>query len=152
MAPEQLEGKDADARTDIFAFGSTLYEMLTGRKAFEGQSQASLIGAILKDTPPPVSATQTVAPASLDRLVACCLAKHPDDRWQSAPDVILQLKAMAGGPDGVNAITSPAAQFRNRKTLPWAAAIIGVLAGIAGVSSRYGDEAVGEPRRHSVPD
>jgi eukaryotic-like serine/threonine-protein kinase len=73
MAPEQLEGQDADARTDIFAFGAVLYEMLTGRKAFEGKSQASLIGAILRDTPPPISATQPLAPTALDAIVRKCL-------------------------------------------------------------------------------
>ncbi len=84
MAPEQLEGKDADARTDIFAFGALLYEMLTGRKAFEGKSHASLIGAIMHADPAPVSSVQPLAPRSLDRVVRKCLAKDPDERWQSA--------------------------------------------------------------------
>jgi serine/threonine protein kinase len=137
MAPEQLEGNDADARTDIFAFGSVLYEMLTGRKAFEGQSQASLIGAILKDTPPPASSIQPLAPASLDRLVACCLAKHPDDRWQSAHDVMLQLKAIAEGVPDVRVVaTSTGARPHRREKLAWAAAVIASL-GAAGVASRY---------------
>ena len=97
MAPEQLEGHEADARTDIFAFGAVLYEMLTGKKAFEGRSQASLIGAIMHADPAPVSQVQRVAPASLDRIVARCLAKGPDDRWQSARDVTLELKWAADG-------------------------------------------------------
>ena len=84
MAPEQLEGQEADARTDIFAFGAVLYEMLTGRKAFEGKSHASLIGAILEHDPAPVSTLVPSAPAALDRVVRKCLAKSPDDRWQSA--------------------------------------------------------------------
>ena len=70
MAPEQLEGQEADARTDIFAFGAVLYEMITGARAFEGRSQASLIAAIMKDTPPPCPRRQPLSPASLDRLVA----------------------------------------------------------------------------------
>src|SRR4051812_29821192 len=78
MAPEQIEGTEADARTDLFAFGCVLYEMLTGAKAFEGKTRASLLGAILKDEPPPVSKVQPIAPASLDRIVATCLAKDPD--------------------------------------------------------------------------
>ena len=87
MAPEQLEGQEADARTDIFAFGAVVYEMVTGRKAFEGKSQASLIGAILKDDPPAVTELQPVSPRTLDRVVKKCLSKDPEDRWQSARDL-----------------------------------------------------------------
>src|SRR5207244_1456245 len=82
MAPEQLEGEDADARTDIFAFGGVLYEMLTGKKAFEGKSQASLIAAILEHEPPAISAIQPLTPPALDRVVRKALAKDPDKRWQ----------------------------------------------------------------------
>ena len=81
MAPEQLEGKDADARTDIFAFGAVLYEMLTGRRAFEGKSQASLIAAILEHEPPALTTRLPVATPTLDRIVKTCLAKNPDARW-----------------------------------------------------------------------
>jgi serine/threonine protein kinase len=91
MAPEQVEGREVDARTDLFAFGAVLYEMVTGRKAFEGRSQASLISAILRDNPPPISALQPVAPSSLDHVVRTSLAKDPEDRWQSAADVKRQL-------------------------------------------------------------
>src|SRR5262245_40439355 len=95
MAPEQLEGREADTRTDIFAFGGTLYEMTTGRKAFSGSSQASLISAILRDDPPPIPQLQPMSPAALDRVVRGCLAKDPEDRWQSAGDIRKQLKAIA---------------------------------------------------------
>ena len=78
MAPEQLEGKEADARTDIFAFGSVLYEMLTGKRAFEGKSQASLIAAILEKEPEPISTLQPLTPPALERLVRRCLSKEPD--------------------------------------------------------------------------
>jgi eukaryotic-like serine/threonine-protein kinase len=91
MAPEQLEGKEADARTDMFALGAVLYEMATGQKAFSGRSRASLIGAILKDDPPPISTKRMVHPA-LERVVKTCLAKDPDERWQAAGDVALELR------------------------------------------------------------
>ena len=95
MAPEQVEGKETDARTDIFVFGAVVYEMVTGRKAFEGKSQASLIGAILKDDPQPMTALQPVSPPALDRLVQTCLAKDPEERWQTVRDVARELKWVA---------------------------------------------------------
>jgi len=97
MAPEQLEGKEADARTDIFAFGVVVYEMATGKKAFEGKSQASLIAKILETDPAPISSLQPMTPAALDRVVKKCLAKEPDDRWQSARDLHDELKWIAEG-------------------------------------------------------
>jgi len=81
MAPEQLEGKPTDTRTDIFAFGGVLYEMATGRKAFAGESTASIIAAILDRDPAPVSSLRPVLPASLDHIVQKCLAKDPENRW-----------------------------------------------------------------------
>ena len=94
MAPEQLEGKDVDARADIFAFGATVYEMVTGEKAFDGDNQASLIGAILKDEPQLVSALEPTTPTTLDYVVKTCLAKDPDDRWQSAGDIGRQMRGI----------------------------------------------------------
>jgi Tol biopolymer transport system component len=102
MAPEQVEGRDADARTDIFAFGAVLYEMLTGRKAFEGKSHASLMGAIMHAEPTPVSSVQPLTPRSVERIVRKCLAKDPDDRWQTARDLLDDLKwtVEADAPEG----------------------------------------------------
>ncbi len=97
MAPEQVEGKDADARGDIWALGAVLYEMATGARPFQGDTPASVIGAILKDEPPLLSSRQPVAPSALDQLVSGCLAKDPDDRWQSAADVRRQLDWIAKG-------------------------------------------------------
>jgi serine/threonine protein kinase len=91
MSPEQLEGKEADSRTDIFALGAVIYEMATGRKAFEGKSQASLIAAILEHDPPPISTQQPLSPSALDHLVKTCLAKDLDARRQTMHEVLLDL-------------------------------------------------------------
>ena len=95
MAPEQVEGKEADPRTDIFALGALLYEMVTGRKAFQGKSQATLISAIMTGDPPPISSLQPLTPAALDHVVKRCLAKDPDQRFQSAHSVLVQLRWIA---------------------------------------------------------
>jgi Tol biopolymer transport system component/predicted Ser/Thr protein kinase len=92
MAPEQLEGKEADVRTDIFAFGELLHEMVTGRPAFSAKSRASLIAAILTTDPPPISQLQPLTPPALERIVKKCLAKDPDERWQNASDLRTELK------------------------------------------------------------
>jgi serine/threonine-protein kinase len=92
MAPEQIEGRPADARTDIFALGAVLYEMTTGRRPFSGDSQASLIAGIMRADPPPVSASRGGVPPSLDRVVKKCLAKDPDARWQDAGDLAAELQ------------------------------------------------------------
>ena len=97
MAPEQLEGKEVDARTDIFAFGVVLYEITTGKKAFAGQSQASVISAIMSSHPPPMSALQPMTPPALDQVVKRCLAKERDERCQSAKDLTDELKWIAEG-------------------------------------------------------
>src|SRR5205814_9752851 len=97
MAPEQLEGKEADTRSDIFAFGTVVYEMATGKKAFEGQSRASVIAAILERQPPPLISLDPMTPAALDRVVKKCLSKDPDRRWQSAQDLKDELQWIAEG-------------------------------------------------------
>ena len=91
MAPEQFEGKEADARSDIWAFGAVLYEMVTGRRAFQGKSYSSLVGAILSADPPPM-AVKPFTPAWLERLVRRCLAKDPEDRYYSMHDIVLDLR------------------------------------------------------------
>ena len=88
MAPEQLEGKATDARTDIFVFGAVIYEMATGRKAFEGKSAPSLMAAILEHDPPPISSLKPMSPPALDRVVKTSLAKDPEDRWQTERDLL----------------------------------------------------------------
>jgi eukaryotic-like serine/threonine-protein kinase len=135
MAPEQIEGIEADARTDLFAFGCVLYEMLTGRKAFEGKTRASLLGAILKDEPPPVSKVQPIAPAALDRIIDACLAKDPEDRWQSARDLQRELKWVASGPsaEGSTGPASPPQSVNAPRVMPLVATAI-ASAGIVGAA------------------
>jgi serine/threonine protein kinase len=97
MSPEQVEGKEADARSDIFALGAVLYEMATGTRAFEGKTPASVIAAVLERNPRPISTLQPASPPALDRVVKACLAKDPDDRWRSVHDVGLQLGSLREG-------------------------------------------------------
>jgi serine/threonine protein kinase len=97
MAPEQVEGKEADTRTDIFALGVVIYEMATGRNAFRGESKASLAAAILTSEPPLMTTIEPLTPPALQRVVQRCLAKDPEERWQSARDVAIELKWIAEG-------------------------------------------------------
>jgi WD40 repeat protein len=130
MAPEQLEGKESDARTDIFALGAVLYEMATGRKAFSGTSQASLISSIMKEEPAPISQVQPMTPPGLDRVVKTCLAKDPEDRWQSAHDIASELKWIAEGSQA--GVPAPVvARRRSRERLAWALAAAFLLVAIA---------------------
>jgi Tol biopolymer transport system component len=135
MAPEQLEGKEADARTDIFALGLVIYEMVTGQKAFSGASRASLIGAILRDDPPPISRQQPLAPRALDRVVSTCLAKEAEDRWQTARDVALQLEGIRQERSAVEPAAPGAARRRRSAILPWAIAAASVALAIFGLTS-----------------
>ena len=135
MAPEQLEGKEVDARTDIFAFGAVVYEMVTRKRAFEGKTQASVIGAILKDNPAPMSSLQPVTPPALDRVVKKCLAKDPEERWQNAHDLMSELKWIAEG--GSQVTLAPTAAVRGIRALGRRALILGVgiLLSVAAIAS-----------------
>jgi serine/threonine protein kinase len=123
MSPEQIEGKEADARSDIFAFGAVLYEMAMGKRAFEGKSQISVASAILEKDPEPISATKPLTPAAFDYLVAACLAKDREDRFQSAHDVRLQLKGIAQSPAPA-AITPAAARTLGPRLLSMGGAVL----------------------------
>jgi hypothetical protein len=129
MAPEQLEGKEPDARTDLWALGCVLYETATGNCAFAGTSQASLIAAILKEAPRPLAELRPLAPPALERVVRQCLEKDPDERWQSARDVASELEWIAGSSTGV---TSPMAADRHGSRRRLAGAVIGGIALAAG--------------------
>lgn len=126
MAPEQLEGKEADARTDIFALGALIYEMATGRMAFEGKSQASVISAIMSAEPPGMAALQPVTPPALERLVKTCLAKDPDARWQSAHDVKLELTWLAQGA----APLAVESRSRGRERVAWGVTLLLLVAAV----------------------
>jgi len=130
MSPEQVEGEEADARSDIFALGAVLYEMASGKRAFKGKSQASIVAAILASDPQPISAVQPMSPPALDRVVRTCMAKDPDERWQTAHDVKLQLQwiAEAGSQAGVPAPV--VARRRMSQRVAWIAAGLGVAAAI----------------------
>ena len=130
MAPEQLEGKEADARTDIFAFGAVLLEMLSGRRAFAGESQATLIASIIKEEPQPVSTVAPRAPRAVDRLVRRCLAKRAEDRWQTARDLLAELKWIVEHGADAEAEEAAAGPRKAAGWLPWAVAVaaLGVAA------------------------
>jgi Tol biopolymer transport system component len=126
MAPEQLEGEEADARSDLFAFGAVLYEMLTGKRAFSGKSRASVIASILAAEPPPIATLRPVTPAGLERLVQTCMRKDPDERWQSAHDVKLELELLrATGPAATQRLRAP------QRWIPWGLAGLFALGMVA---------------------
>ena len=121
MAPEQLEGKTVDSRADIFAFGAVLYEMLTGRKAFEGSSQASVIASIMGSESRVMVETADISPPMLARVTATCLARDPDDRWQSAADLERELRWIAEG--DVMPVAEPEPVRGRGGVLPWGIAV-----------------------------
>src|ERR1700680_281385 len=137
MSPEQVEGKEADARSDIFALGAVLYEMVTGKRAFEGKTTASTIAAIVAAERARMSSVQPMAPPALDRLVKTCLEKDPDERWQTAHDVKLQLRQITEGRShaGTASSTSVPAPLATRKNnrlyLRWATLALTIVAAAA---------------------
>ena len=137
MSPEQLEGKPVDGRTDIFALGSVLYEMATGRRAFQGDSQASLIASILTAHPPAISSVRAAIDANsslaaLEHVVDRCLAKNPDERWQTARDCKLELEWIGQGKSSRRASVPTGRRLRWREAVAWSLALIaGVAAAVA---------------------
>jgi serine/threonine protein kinase/Tol biopolymer transport system component len=133
MAPEQLEGRRTDHRTDLFALGAVIHEALTGRRAFEGERQAIVISSIMSLTPPPISTVRSDAPPALDRVVAGCLAKDPEERWQSARDVKRTLAWIQEPTFGSTVTAPPRRRWRQDLALAGVAMLIGaVVAGSIG--------------------
>jgi eukaryotic-like serine/threonine-protein kinase len=136
MAPEQVEAKEVDARTDIFAFGAVVYEIATGRKAFEGKTSASVMAKILEAEPPSMASLQPMMPPQLDRVVKKCLAKEPEKRWQAASDVCDELKWIAEGGSQVSSLSNAQARGirpRWKEALLWggASALLAAIVGLA---------------------
>ena len=126
MSPEQIEGKELDGRSDIFSLGAVLYEMVTGRTAFEGKSQLSVASTILEKDPSPITSIKPMTPPALDHAVKKCLAKIPDERWQSASDLASELKwiAEAGSQVGVSTQVVPRGKLRERVAWSIAAGVL----------------------------
>jgi eukaryotic-like serine/threonine-protein kinase len=135
MSPEQIEGKEADARSDIFALGAVLYEMVTGKRAFEGKSQIPVASSILEKDPEPITVVKPASPPAFDHVVKTCLQKDPEGRFQNAHDVTLQLKWIAEDRSSPSAPALAAPTHHPRERLAWAVAIfIAIVAGvIAGI-------------------
>ena len=148
MAPEQLDGRQVDQRSDVWAFGCVLYEMVTGRRAFDGPTPAAVAAAILERDPPAPSAIEPKTPAALDRVVRKCLARDPDARWQSAADLRDELRWIAGGGDGgmSPAVPRPRRGWRDRLIGGGAVAAIALAAVLAWRPWRAPSAAV--PTRH----
>jgi eukaryotic-like serine/threonine-protein kinase len=128
MSPEQIEGKEADTRSDIFALGAVLYEMAAGKRPFDGKSQISLASSILEKDPEPISAIQPVVPPAFDHVVATCLQKNPEDRYQTAHDIKLELQWIASDKSKAPATAAaPSTAESKRRTLPWLAALAAAL-------------------------
>ena len=153
MAPEQLEGEEADPRTDIFAFGCVLYEMLTGRRAFQGKTKTSLIAAIVGGEPTPVSELVPLTPPVLEHVVRRCLAKERDDRWQSAHDVAAELRwiAESASRPGVAAPAVERPGRRRRERLLWLAALVLAIAATAAIARRLMREAPPPSYHFTIP-
>src|SRR5215471_15659780 len=131
MSPEQIEGKELDGRSDIFSLGAVLYEMITGKRAFEGKSQLSVVSAILEKDPVPISDITPLAPRALEHTISRCLAKDPDDRWQTARDLSRELKWIS---EAAGKLEDARPERRTATSwLPWGLTII--LLGIVALMS-----------------
>ena len=131
MAPEQIEARGVDARTDIFAFGCVLYELLTGHRAFEGQTSSSIMAAVLATKPRPIEELVPLTPPALERIISRCLAKDPEDRWHTARDVAAELQWVSQGGSRVGLPALVSGRRRVREGLAWGACALATVAALA---------------------
>ncbi|HSP13668.1 MAG TPA: protein kinase [Thermoanaerobaculia bacterium] len=136
MAPEQLAGERADARTDIFALGAVLYEMATGRRAFDGKTKTSIITSIVSREPSPISAIRPMTPPAFEHVVRKCLSKDPDERWQSAHDIATQLQWIVDSGSSAGLAVPVLRTRRFRERLLWIAALVAVAAAALAVATK----------------
>ncbi len=150
MAPEQIEARDVDARTDIFAFGCVLYELLTGQRAFDGKTSSSIMAAVLATKPRPIEELVPLTPPALERIVARCLAKDPEDRWQTARDVAAELQWVGQGGSKVGLPAVVTGRRRTREGAAWAACAMAVLS-CRRVRCRLGETGARASRGRALP-
>ncbi len=149
MSPEQIEGKEADARSDLFALGGVLYEMVTGSRPFEGKSQISVASAILEKDPESISAAHPLTPPAFEHVIIACLAKNPDDRFQTAQDVALQLRWIAQSP--AQSLKPAERKEKSPGLLPWLVTAALALLLIAFVLWWRGSRAAEQTTYYSAP-
>ncbi|HEX7190931.1 MAG TPA: protein kinase, partial [Thermoanaerobaculia bacterium] len=150
MAPEQIEGLEADTRSDIFAFGAVMYEMTTGQRAFEGSTKTSLIAAIVSKDPKPLAQVQPLTPPALEHVIAKCLAKDADDRWQSAHDIAEELRWISEAGSQAGVATTISVRKKTREKVAWGVATALALFAVA-ITFLYG-RAVQRAQRSFVTD
>ncbi|MCI0410431.1 MAG: protein kinase, partial [Acidobacteria bacterium] len=147
MSPEQVRGRPADHRSDLFTFGAILYEMLTGSRAFKGESAVETMNAILKEDPPEVSTSGTRLPPGLDRIVRHCMEKNPEERFQSARDLAFDLQSLSGSVESSMATPGILARAPRRSALLWGAAGVLALVGVATAAYMAGTRSAPVPAR-----
>src|SRR6202050_3468896 len=157
MAPEQAEGKETDERSDIFSFGAVLYEMLTGKRAFDGETKTAILAAILKDQPEAISQFQPLVPRALDRVVRKCLEKKPADRWHSAHDLKQTLELIdLAGPTNASASVSasgiqPVVELASSKKWLWPAITVALVAALGLTAWMVWPKPTAAPRGRRFP-
>src|SRR6516165_1192085 len=152
MSPEQVEGKEVDGRSDIFSLGAVLYEMVTGKKAFEGRSQLSVASAILEKEPARITSIKPMTPPALDHAIRLCMAKDPEERWQTARDLAFELKWIAESSAQAGAFPSAGQEMITHQWLAWSvAALLGVTAALFAILYWGRRPPVTEPVRFELP-